>query len=216
MELDAGFELDAVGGDLVDDACLDRAVAGAEGGVEVAIRAHADALFEGVVAGLEVGIVGYRRWKLFHGGAAEHLLGQVGEVEAELDEEEGHYDPFPADELVGEICWAGLADKDFQAIGSGLRHHIARAALEHCYVLCFLCECWEHGDGCCTGANDNHVLVAVVQVLGPELWVHHSPAEILDARDGGCEWFVIVVVSRAEEHETGGEGLGFAVGVDIQ
>lgn len=88
---------------------------------------------------------------------------------------------------------------------------VARAALEHGYVGGFVGEVGQEGDGCGAGADDDDLLVGVVEVFGPELRVHHGAFVGVEAGDAGGEGFGVVVVSRAEEEEARVEVLLLAV-----
>ena len=97
VEFLARGQLDARRRDLVDNARDDAGLAGAEARIEVAVGAEAHALLERVVARLEVRVVLDGRRELLDGSGAEHAFGQRGEVVAEVDDEEGHDEPFDAD-----------------------------------------------------------------------------------------------------------------------
>ena len=66
------------------------------------------------------------------------------------------------------------------------------------------------GDYChrsCSRAYDYNVLIRVVEILWPELRMDHLALEVVDARDNGFQWLVVVVVARTHQEESTSDRL---------
>ncbi len=96
LEFLARRQDDAPGGHGLDRVGDDGASAGAQGGEEVAVRAHAEALSPRVVGRLEMGVVWDRGGELFYGRFLDGCSGESGVGHAPLDDEDALEDVLPA------------------------------------------------------------------------------------------------------------------------
>lgn len=90
VKLLAGVEEDAIADDALDGVGDNAGTPAVETLEEVAVRAQAQTLLPRVVPGLEVWVDGEVRGQLFLGGAADERGRAVGEVDAEVVEEDGY------------------------------------------------------------------------------------------------------------------------------
>ena len=79
-----------------------------------------------------------------------------------------------------------------------------------------LCDDGEERYGGGAGADDDHVFPRVIEVRGPELWVHDCALEVVQSGDLDVERLGVIIVARAHDAEVRGEGLGLTVGGDLE
>jgi hypothetical protein len=63
------------------------------------------------------------------------------------------------------------------------------------------------GDRSGSRSYDDHLLVLIVKVLGPELGMHYVAFEVIDAWNNGLQWGSVVVVTGAHHEEAAAEGF---------
>nr|POE48055.1 hypothetical protein CFP56_01383 [Quercus suber] len=206
-DLGGVLEDDALLGDLLDVSGDDFGVLTADGLVEVAAGADAEALLPRPVRGGEVRVHGVALGQLTAGASEQDSLRRLGEGAAELEEDEGEDEELEADELVGP----GLGEEHLEELAGGVDagegHDVGGAALQHGDLSGLLGQVGEKGDGGGAAADDDDVLAGVVEILGPELRVDGLTLEVVDAGNVGLEGLIVVIVSGGVDHEAGAEGL---------
>lgn len=148
--------------------------------------------------------------------AADEGSRDFREDAAEMIEEVACYQKTPADEGIGEPGGEDGAGDVVEGPNRRKRNDIAGRALKHDDVRGLLCEVRKEGNGGRAAANDDDLLVRVVQVFRPELRMHDGTLEILETRNGCLKWLIVVVIARGHDHERRIQSLPCAIPIDVQ
>ena len=115
---------------------------------------------------------------------------------------------------MGHRRWEEFMDPGSEGIDWWPRDDVGRAALQHGDVGSCLCERRQQSHGRWATAHDDHFLVLVVEIIGPELGMENSALEILNACYMAAQRFFIVVIPGAEDDEACVEARFMAIFVD--
>ena len=215
VEVPAGLEHDAGCVDVVDMVGdhLEGALADLFEHIAVGHQAHA--LVPRVVSRLEVHV--HRIVPRQHAGVLrpDDLLGHARRAAGDHPHQllEGQRDR--PDDRVGSLARQELSDRRQRRIHPRHRQQISGGALQHGHVRGLAGQGGHQRDRGGSTADDDHLLAGVVEVLRPELRVHHRAGEVGQAGEFRGVGLGVVVVAGAEEHQAAAVGLALAVLGDV-
>ena len=180
---------------------------------QIVVGDQAQALIPRIVGRGEAGAVVIRAQRLFDPLVKELLhLFRLGAraLEAEMLER----DVLPARDAIGELFGQHLAQEIRDPVLRRAAEHPGRRALEHGDLgrAAFALRHGRHQrDGGCARSDHDHLFAGVIEIVGPELGMHHAPFEgaQIEARIVG---FVVIVIARSEIEPVGGQTLAVALG----
>lgn len=140
---------------------------------------------------------------MFGGDFVHEAFGGFGEGGAVCCHDQGHDDPFEADQGVLEGRGPGepAAEEFLRLVFHGYGQDVGWRTLQHGDVFGLFRHDGQDGDGGCARADDDDFFIRVIEIFGPELRVNDVAAKLVDAWDIGFQRLRVVVVARAQQHE---------------
>jgi hypothetical protein len=204
-ELLAGAEPKPGLGEGVDVVGDHRRGAGADGGEEVAVGHHAEALVPRAVVGGEVGVDVVAGGQVALQALAQRPLDHRRAAATQLVEGLGTEGVDPAGGALGVAGREGAAQRRGHRAAGRCRGDVAGGPLEHGHVGGGGGQRGHERDRGGAAADDHDSLARVVEVLGPVLGVHDGAPEAVHAGEVREAALVVAVVAAAGEQEPAGE-----------
>ncbi|CCH78510.1 hypothetical protein BN12_30036 [Nostocoides japonicum T1-X7] len=138
--------------------------------------------------------------------AADQRPAGLREGAQALDDRPLHPDVLEARRGIPPLLAEQPGEPERDPVDAGHRHDVRRCPLQHRDVLrgpVALEHRRHHRDGGRAAADDDDLLAAVVEPLGPVLWVDDDAGEIVAPGELGREALVVAVVARRGEDPTG-------------
>ena len=215
-EVLARLHVDAAGIDALDNARDDICLARAEGFEESRVGIETQPLLPGVVAGLEMRVVGYVLREPSLRLLFDHPARGVRETAAEIHEEERQEEEFGADETVDEPKGEDLAHPRGRPIHGRPRDDVPGTSLQHGYMRGFLRYDGHERHGRGAAADDDDLLTRVIVVGRPELRMQYLTPEAFNAGDRSRENLFIVIVPRTQDNKARMKSLLLTLRIDPQ
>ncbi len=113
---------------------------------------------------------------------------------------------------MSQTAWEPSGNEVVEAQARRKADKVARTALKHRNMTgAVLVHGGQQSDSRRTATDYDHLLVFVVEIVGPKLRMDHRACEILNARNSRWKTFVIIIVASAHDYEISPEDLFFGV-----
>src|SRR5262249_13696788 len=177
---------------------------------QVAVRHETEALFPGIVPRCEVRLDVVVRAELLAHHVEQLLLHLLGMRARPPVQELLQRDVLPARDRIRPAFGQDGAQAVRDDVGVGTGRDVGRRSLQHDDVGDVLRHGWDQRHRRGPGADHDHLLAGVVEVLRPLLGMEDLAREALAALELGRVALLVAVVARAHEEEVAGEADGLS------